>query len=247
MINLVYLLGRGSKWENNELRYSLRSVERYGKNVGDIIIVGEELPDWVSKDNERIKLLYSKDPYEKKWDNAWYKINQVCKKYDRFILMNDDFFLVKEVDFDTLPVYYNGELQSLIDKYTKTSSYVGMLTRTVDVLSKIKPGATQYNFALHVPLIVESKKIEKFMKSVDGHATGLSFRSIYGNLAVKIEDCIQLPDFKINSTISKNVFNQVILNRTYFSIGDKFLATTSGGKQILEDLYPTPSTFENIT
>ena len=32
-MDIVYCLGNGSKWDNNELRYSLRSVERYCKKL----------------------------------------------------------------------------------------------------------------------------------------------------------------------------------------------------------------------
>ena len=45
MISVVYPLGTGSKWQNNELRYSLRSLSKIS-GIGDVFIVGEK-PDWV--------------------------------------------------------------------------------------------------------------------------------------------------------------------------------------------------------
>ena len=39
-MDILYCIGEGSKWNNNELRYSLRSLEKFGKNVGNIYMVG---------------------------------------------------------------------------------------------------------------------------------------------------------------------------------------------------------------
>ena len=44
--DVVYPIGQGSSWKNNELRFSLRSIEKYGINVGKLFIVGE-LPDFL--------------------------------------------------------------------------------------------------------------------------------------------------------------------------------------------------------
>ena len=41
MIDVFYVLGSGSKWQNNEIRYSLRTLEKYGHNVGQVYIVGQ--------------------------------------------------------------------------------------------------------------------------------------------------------------------------------------------------------------
>ena len=40
MIDIVYALGSGSKWDNNELRYSLRSLEKNFLDLRNIYIVG---------------------------------------------------------------------------------------------------------------------------------------------------------------------------------------------------------------
>lgn len=42
-MDILYVIGRGSKWENNELRYSLRSLEKNGINVGNIFIAATVL------------------------------------------------------------------------------------------------------------------------------------------------------------------------------------------------------------
>ena len=46
LVDLVYVLGKGSRWQDNELRFSLRSVSKNLSNVGQIFIVGQ-IPDFV--------------------------------------------------------------------------------------------------------------------------------------------------------------------------------------------------------
>jgi hypothetical protein len=45
-MDLVYVLGSGSRWGDNELRYSLRSVEKHLKGYNNVYLVGDK-PDWV--------------------------------------------------------------------------------------------------------------------------------------------------------------------------------------------------------
>ena len=44
-MDILYVVGTGSKWDNNELRYSLRSIDKYGINIDRVFIVGTK-PDF---------------------------------------------------------------------------------------------------------------------------------------------------------------------------------------------------------
>ena len=46
-MDIVYIIGKGSKWNNQELKYSLRSIAKYGINIGKVFIVGYK-PNFVS-------------------------------------------------------------------------------------------------------------------------------------------------------------------------------------------------------
>ena len=46
-MDILYVIGKGSEWNNNELRFSLRSIAKYGKNIDRVFIVGYK-PDFVS-------------------------------------------------------------------------------------------------------------------------------------------------------------------------------------------------------
>ena len=47
-VDVLYVIGNGSVADNNELRYSLRCLDRHGKNVGRVIISGD-IPDFVAE------------------------------------------------------------------------------------------------------------------------------------------------------------------------------------------------------
>ena len=47
MIDVVIPLGTGSRWQDNELRYCLRSIEKNLSGVNEVVIVGEK-PKWLT-------------------------------------------------------------------------------------------------------------------------------------------------------------------------------------------------------
>lgn len=50
-MDVLYILGSGSPFNNDELRYSLRSLEKNGVNVSRVIVVGEN-PGFLSENVE---------------------------------------------------------------------------------------------------------------------------------------------------------------------------------------------------
>lgn len=84
-----------SRINYQDLRYALRSVEKYGNFDGEVVIVGEK-PAWI-KNVTHLKL--TDDP------NEWYKERNIYRKIlksfevvgDNFIFMNDDHVLLKDV------------------------------------------------------------------------------------------------------------------------------------------------------
>ena len=64
-MDILYCLGEGSKWNNNELRYSLRSLEKFGKNVGNIYVVGYD-PGILS---DKVTFIDCPNKYDRKQKN----------------------------------------------------------------------------------------------------------------------------------------------------------------------------------
>jgi len=112
-MDILYIVGKGRSNSNDiELRMSLRSVTKYGKNVSRIFVAGY-CPDWLS--NEVIKvpvedIVVSDKPLTcvEKHLNI---INCLLKTVDgtdigeHFLVSMDDHFYLRDVDFDNYPYY----------------------------------------------------------------------------------------------------------------------------------------------
>lgn len=109
-MDVVYVIGTGSQWQDNELRYSLRSIERYAIGLGDVYIVGDKLPHFINP--ERVHYLqYSDVAGDPPALNVYRKIAHVFSMgyFDKFLLSSDDHFFIKPTDFEHYPIFYKGE------------------------------------------------------------------------------------------------------------------------------------------
>lgn len=107
-MDIVYIIGNGSISDNLELRNSLRSIAKFGKNVGRVIVAGRP-PDFLSDEVAKLRVL---DRYPYKHSNILTCIEEVVKAglvEGDFLYSSDDHFYVKEVDFDNYPVYKKAE------------------------------------------------------------------------------------------------------------------------------------------
>lgn len=233
-MELVYQLGAGSQWQDNELRYSLRSVAMHGRNVTGITLVGHK-PGWV-KNVTHIPL---PDPHRLRADNSWFKMKHICSgRTEPYVLMNDDFFLLRETDFEALPSYCYGTIEDLALSYKRKSDYVPALLASERVLKD--NGRPVKNYALHVPMLVEPLKALPIFQRFSNQP-GVSFRLIYGNTARRTCE-IEMPDVKICDWVSREHADNYIKDLPSFSIGDRFL--TEDGKKFMNDLYPHKSIYE---
>lgn len=110
-MDILYLIGEGrSKCDNNELKYSLRSIEKFGKNVRNVYVAGY-CPEWL---NDNVHKVPVKQIYEKPSNIVEKHINMLATILyvvdntdisDEFLVSMDDHFYIREVDFDNYPVY----------------------------------------------------------------------------------------------------------------------------------------------
>jgi len=187
MIDALYILGRGSKQDDMELRLSLRSLEKNARNLDRIFIVGN-CPDWVQN------VIHI--PEEDKCFPFSNHIRKVLRAIeggisDNFLLMNDDFFMMKPFDAETYPYFIRGEMFN--DK--QGGSYRAMLNRTVSILNK-KGIDKVLAYNCHVPIIYNGEKflqIKKLWQKYERDDIGFSPRVVYGNLFVKTGEVIKDP------------------------------------------------------
>ena len=176
-MDILYILGDGSPFYNEELKYSLRSLERYGKNIGRVILVGEK-PSFL--DYSKIEHYPFNETGVKEFRIAA-KILHACNigaVDGDFLFCNDDFFFTKEFDCNNFPYYQKGLL------YTGqlNNAYADHLRLTRDfLLSKGKP---TYHFDVHCPIIYNSDRFQCLIEAWEysRDSIGMVVKSTYANM-----------------------------------------------------------------
>jgi hypothetical protein len=166
-MDFVYICRTG---RNEELRYSLRSIFQ-NTNVNNVWVVGGK-PDWYVGNLRAI--VNSEDIPNK------------------FILMNDDFYITKPID--NIPVYHGGSLQYKATKYLEyrsTSQYAEILQSTCDLL---RENGVQHplDYSIHVPMTIHK---ENFEFAID---LGGAIRSVYGNMNRIGGELLPVHDVKVH-------------------------------------------------
>jgi hypothetical protein len=178
MSDVLYILGRGSKQNDIELRLSLRSIEKNARNLDRVFIVGN-CPDWV----QNVIHIPEEDkcfPFSNHMRKVYKAIEGGIS--ENFLLMNDDFFMMKPFDVETYPYFIRKEMFN--DK--QGGLYRQMLDNTVEILHK-KGINNVLGYHCHVPIIYNSDNflsLKRLWQRYERDSIGFSVRVVYGNLFV---------------------------------------------------------------
>ena len=145
-MDILYILGTGSKHDNQELRWALRSVEKYGRNIDRVFVVGAN-PGFLS---DKVTYIPCEDRLHDKHKNMLYKVQYAVLNSnisDVFLVSSDDVFLLKPLDAITYPLYYSCKLPETADKHLSKNSYMYQLYNTRNFL--VSHYMPTYKFALH--------------------------------------------------------------------------------------------------
>lgn len=98
MVDLIIPLGNGSKSKNDELRLFLRSLEKYGRGIRNVIVVASDPPEWLTG----VKVIQMDDPLKHNKDgNIIRKILAAISSDDitpEFAWSSDDCVLLSVFD-----------------------------------------------------------------------------------------------------------------------------------------------------
>lgn len=224
-MNYLYIMGSGSKWSDNELRYSLRSLEA-NCPIESVTLIGVK-PAWVTG----VQFVPFVEP-------AGNKISRVYKKLvgalpyvaDEFVLMNDDFYILKPTEY--FPLMNQGTLRealSIKQVTDPTSIYTEARANTLEALRDITE--EPLDFDLHVPFPC-TRDLVFSLGAMFPFWDNLQFRTLYGNWLR--DEGIRIADVKIDTPTA---------TMSYYSTTDYI---TEGVKQWLRDRFPAPSRFEMI-
>jgi len=216
-MDVLYYIGSGSHHNNDELRYSLRSLEKYCQDVGRVFVVGNK-PAFL----KNVVYFWVEDKFAW-WQNAFEKTKTAIKNgiSDEFLLMNDDFFMLENFKAASYPFYHRGDISK-----TPQSKYQEVIANTRRILEG--QGAPFKHYGVHCPIRIEGKKylsLEKYFQEP------VSARCLYGNLFA--QNAIEIKDnkgFKIKGAQQKCFSSLDLVEETMF--------------ETLKTMFPLPSKWE---
>lgn len=234
-MDLVYILKHGD--DNESLKYSLRSIEKYAPDFGKIIMIGGK-PNWI----QNVEYIRIPQMFQRKWLNA--KLNFMTACYspivsNDFVLMNDDFILNKPIkNWQESLAKVKNTIDEQIAEYNQIDLYNNYTKAFEKLLEPLKLALGKdilYNYELHIPMIVNKQKFQEMIKcpeikDIMDYDLAL-YRSIYGNYSSapfnQIIDDVKLEektDFATVDTEWISVFDRYIGNLAEFPLFNKFLA-----------------------
>lgn len=220
---------------NEELRYSLRSVEE-NWSYNDVWFVGG-CPTGLKPD----KYFRASQDGPDKWNKVRNMIRQVCENdeiTENFWLFNDDFFVLKAPGV-SFPPQYNGEIEPYIKRVEEKAGGPNDYTiRLTEAKKRLKrDGYTTLNYEVHKPMLINRKKA---LEVLDKFPNVPAFRSLYGNY-FKIGG-VNRHDMKIK--LMKYSKMDLVRNEWDFvSTDDESFANGEIG-QFIKNRFNEPSRFE---
>lgn len=227
-MDLVYICRDG---ENEELRYSIRSAV---KNLphSKIWVVGGK-PDWYGGNFIPVKQSGSKYSNVR---NILEEIKNNNLISNKFILMNDDFFIIRPIK--KLKKFHGGSLQSKVELHqdlAMRSAYTSLLQQTY--MRLIKMGIKNpLDYDIHVPMEMSRKGLGEAMK---GNSL---WRSAYGNIFAiggrRIDD-VKVYD---SGPLKSKSYDFATLKYDFISTDDSSFELVKD--TILAQMFPEPSGYE---
>lgn len=174
-LDIVYFVKDGTK--NDELRYSLRSVCQ-NMPFNRVWIFGGCPQNIVPDVRVRVD-----QTGKTKWDKVRNMYRLVCENKEitnDFIMFNDDFFIMKPVDF--LTPFYRYSLTEYITALESKNrnhpnEYTKLLRECRDELAK--RNKSQLSYELHIPFIFNKGRL---LSLLDNFPNQHCARSMYGNI-----------------------------------------------------------------
>lgn len=229
MADIVYVLNGKSKYGNDEIRYSIRSLFKHGRNLGRFCVVGERpefLNVWrhipfVNPSN------YCKDV------NIAAGILLACQDpeiSDPFIFLADDNFMLWNFDADRLPAFYAPMYTPNMSRTYERAVYnTGMILANLGVFPVMK------FFDIHLPILIHKKCMIDAFARFNYKMQRFTVKTIYANLCDKL-DPFQTVDCKIADP------KQVKTCTFGFSTEDE---VSPEMWSVINHLYPNPSPLED--
>jgi len=219
---------------NEELKYSLRSVEK-NWNFRNVVFYGGCPEDIVPDKHYQVA-----QNQISKWDNVRMMIAEACRNPNltpNIWIFNDDFFVMKP-NLEDRPPQYNGDLFVHAERVerrhggrpTEWSQRLRQLAMTL-----VSAGRPTFNYEVHKPMLINRKKALEVLDRFQGIP---GFRGLYGNYWMiggenKHDMKVQVLNFDVNR----------VKNWEFISTQDESFESGSIGR-FIKSKFPNKSRFE---
>lgn len=220
-MTIVYTIGRGSCWNDNELRISIRSMVK-NTPVTRIIIVGHK-PSFLTN----VTHIPIPDGPRKAF-NIHQKTLAACNEAEQFVQAADDHFVLKPTDFSDY--FHGGPI--------KEKRYHGSYARVTHNTKEVLPDGLFYN--LHIPMKMTAESYREIMGNYDWSSKDYLVKSLYAN-NIPVQG-IQIPDCKVRDFMRKETILKYIKDRTFLSVSDAGLSKDM--RTVLFEMFPEKCEYE---
>lgn len=240
-MDIVYVVGNRSAWDDNELKYSLRSVHAHVQDVENVYIIGYK-PPFVN--DEAIFIPYD-DKHTNSARNIAEKLHYVCRHSDvsdEFLFMADDMYFLEPTTIKKYAYHYNGSLEDVLKNYSGVFVHHVMATK---ILLK-KLGVATLNFDCHYPIRINRYVYPLMYGALDLDVPfGYTIKSLYCNYNyTRIPFCetARSGDAKLRFRGDGKSIESFVVGRKFFSTGD--LLRGDDSLAVFESLFPEKSRWE---
>lgn len=239
--DLVYPIGSGSIWQDNELRYSIRSFVKYFDQLGKIFIVGQK-PEFLNWNNSRLIYIECDDPYRHNKDsNIINKVLRVCQEQtlsDDFLRASDDQIVLRRVNINDFYPRYLIDLNG--KQFPKGNSWYKRLEKTIEILKNEKK--TTYFYDSHFPNICNK---QSFIKVMQNRIQDVTINTYYFNYI--LDEYKELGKFKLTvqkPILNLNEFQKEVSGKYFLGYNNKGLREPSLLKNWIQNEFYEKSKFE---
>ncbi len=229
-MDIVIPVGTESRWADNELRFTLRSIEKNLTGYCKVYIVGW-CPPWV----QNVVHIKKDDRAGKKQFSIYSKTKAAFEHpecSDSILFWNDDHFLMGSMDVKDFRYWYDGTIDEWGQK--AIGNYKGAIQNTAGI-----KGINRFYTDIHTPIIYQRAKFMA-LDQLDWSKEYVIKTAYTMNEMGNFE---YLPDLKVNKAMPYEQWVGKIEGRKWLSIGP--YGVCAGLVQLLTEHFPKRSKYEN--
>jgi len=241
-IDVVYPLSDKSRWSNNELRYSLRSLEKNFPDLGRVFVVGCK-PAWLTG----VVHIAMEDVHKHNKDaNLIDKVLTACQSglSDQFVFMSDDQIFLTPTRFSDMKPLHYGDLKTKPDSFWGGGSWKNRLKATRDTLDA--NSLSTLNYESHCPTPYDRLRfVEAAGRFPYRDGNGFTINTLICNTASVVGEPVGAKKATYESAEKDaDKIRRSFKGKQYLGYSDDGL--TDAFKSVLQEAFPTPSRFESV-